>query len=175
MSRLKIFAIVLLCIPVVALVAFTEFYLPSTALVRITGIDVKRLDTGKETPSGQAVTRDVRFIYARDIHSGKDYAFRNEDTGWGWPIYFKFNSGTLAARASNIKETEGESAVLMRYYGWRLPLFDMYPNVVNLKVVPSNYTHVPIFNIVFIIVVLALIGYLTYRIRRFRLRSSGDD
>lgn len=71
MSRLKIFAIVLLCIPVVALVAFTEFYLPSTALVRITGIDVKRLDTGKETPSGQAVTRDVRFIYARDIHSEK--------------------------------------------------------------------------------------------------------
>jgi len=174
MSRLKIIAIVLLAVPVVAVVSFTEFYLPSTVLVRITGIDVKRLDTGKETQSGQALTRDVRFIYARDIHSGKDYAFRNEDTGWGWPPYFKFNSGTLAARASNIKETEGDSVILIRYYGWRIPIFDMYPNAVSVRVVSSDYSHVPVFNIIFIIVVLALIGYLTYRIRRFRHRSSGD-
>ena len=162
-----------------AIVLFVEYYLPSTVLVRVTGHEVKRMDTGKDTASGQAISRDVRFIYAKSKEGGADYVFRNEDTGGGWPPYFKFNAGDLAAKANNIKATQPDATVLVTYYGWRITYLDMYPNAVSLKVVDDDYTHIPLFNIVLLTLVIGLVGYGVYWFRWGRyqawLRKEGSS
>ena len=42
---------------------------------------------------------------------------------------FKFDSGTIQNDAIRLKGKE----VMIRKYGWRIPLFSMYENVVSLK------------------------------------------
>jgi hypothetical protein len=42
---------------------------------------------------------------------------------------FKFDSGTVQNEAIRLKGKE----VMIRKYGWRIPLFSMYENVVSLK------------------------------------------
>jgi hypothetical protein len=175
MSPFKMIGIALGLILVFGIILFIEFHLPSTVVVQITGTDVKRMDTGDLTRDGQAITRDVRFIYAKGKESGKDYVFRNEDTGWGWPPYFKFNTASLAARATNISKTEPDASVLVTYYGWRIPMLSMFPNAVKLRVVDDDYTHIPIFNIVFLIALVCVVGYPIYLIRRKRYKAMYED
>jgi hypothetical protein len=42
---------------------------------------------------------------------------------------FKFDSGTVQNEAIRLKGKE----VMIRKYGWRIPLFSMYENVVSIK------------------------------------------
>jgi len=42
---------------------------------------------------------------------------------------FKFDSGTIQNEAIRLKGKE----VMIRKYGWRIPLFSMYENVVSIK------------------------------------------
>jgi hypothetical protein len=91
--------------------------------------------------------------------------FRNEDTGWGWPPYFKFNSADITAQAQSFTTAEEKTWILVKYYGWRIHIFDIFPNVTSLKQVTRDYTHIPWFNIVFIGLLCAG-GY--YAVRRFR-------
>lgn len=142
-----------------AIAPFLQYHLPSTAVVQITGTDVKRADSAsggivdqKATKSGKgdpAHTYDVRFINSLS-RDGKIMVFRNEDTGWGWPPYFKFDSADLTAEAQSFATDASKPWVLVKYYGWRIRIFSMFPNVVSLKVVDEDYTHFPLFNIVFI-------------------------
>lgn len=171
MSWLKRVSIALAGIAALAVVLFVDYYLPSTMLVQVTGHEVKRMDTGKDKASGQAITRDVRFIYAKGVENQKDYVFRNEDTGWGWPPYFKFNSGDLAAKAINIKETEPDATVLVTYYGWRITYMDLYPNMVDLEVVDPDYTHIPVVKILILAVIIGLVGFGIYWFRWGRYKA----
>jgi len=171
MSWLKRGLIALAGVAVLAIVLFFDYYLPSTVLVHVTGHEVKRMDTGQDKAGGQAVTRDVRFIYAKGVEDGEDYIFRNEDTGWGWPPYAKFDSGDLAAKANNIKETQPDATVLVTYYGWRITYFDLYPNLVDLEVVEPGYTHIPFVKILILIVIIGAVGYGVYWFRWGRYRS----
>ena len=156
----------------ILVILLLSYYLPSTTKVNITGTEVKRIDV--EAEDGTAKTRDVRFIVTKEIDGGKTKVFRNEDTGWGWPPYFKFNSGDIMGEAVNFHESEEKEIVLVTYYGWRLTFMDLYPNVLSLRSVPADYTHVPVFNIVVIVLLIALIGFVFFRIRKMRKRwSSG--
>ena len=53
--------------------------------------------TGSETTSTQ---RDIRFIDAVFPDGKTVMVYRNEDTGWLWPPYFKWDSSTLQAEAT---------------------------------------------------------------------------
>lgn len=92
----------LLALLVLLVTVFLNFYLPSKDVVRIVGTDVKRMDvvnrefvvegdgnTGRNT-------RDVRFVNAV-WEDGKPRVYRNEETDWGFPWYFKFDSGNVQA------------------------------------------------------------------------------
>lgn len=171
MSWLKWVLVALAGVAALALILFADYYLPSTVLVQISGHEVKRMDTGEDNASGQPITRDVRFMYAKGIEDQEDYAFRNEDTGWGWPPYLKFDAGNLAAKASNIQETEPGATVLVTYYGWRITYLDLYPNMVDMRVVSSDYTHIPIFNMLLLALVIGVIGYGVYWFRWGRYKS----
>ena len=152
-------------IPVLLIGAFLHYYLPSSRKVNIVATEVKRMDAdGVEG----GPTRDVRFIITRDAVTGETLMFRNEDTRWGWPPYFKFNSGDLAGDAANIKENHANAVVLVTYYGWRVQLADMYPNAVSLEIVDPRYTHIPFFNIFFFVTIFGLTGFTWFKIRQLR-------
>jgi len=97
------------------------------------------------------VTRDVRFIFAK-YPNGGEMEYRNEDTGWGFPWYFKFNSANLANRATDFKSTrEAPRWVVVRHYGWRIPVLDMFPNATSMREADGpDERLVPWFNIAFL-------------------------
>ena len=167
-KKIKIAAGVL----VLAAVALFLFHnLPRTAVVQISGTDVKRVDRESGKVLGpKAVddqgrinrqTYDVRFINSV-ARNGKTKVFRNEDTGWGWPPYFKFNSADLTAQAQAFASVPDKPWVLVKYYGWRIRIFSMFPNAISLRTVDRDYDHFPLFNVVFV-VLLAIGGFIVVR------------
>lgn len=152
----------------VFVILLLNYYLPSSRKVHITGTEVKRMDVQE---AGK--TRDVRFIYAQDADTGKSLAYRNEDTRWGFPFYFKFDSGDVAAEAANILENDPKATVLVTSYGYRMRYFDEYPNVVSLRVVAPEHSIIPVFNIIFwtLFVVAVVVAALWVRRTRKRFRN----
>jgi Protein of unknown function (DUF1523) len=155
-------ALVLAAIPL----AFFDYFLPHHEILQVVGTDVKRVggDSGQRT----GPQFDIRFIYAEDIGSKKPHVFRNEDTGWGFPWYFKFNSSDVQAAARSIANEGGTAAIT--YYGWRFQIFSLYPNVIRIVRAEPGTTIVPWFNIFFYTVVVTLALWLAYRIYRMRNR-----
>ena len=140
-------------------IAFLDYFLPQHSVLRVVGTDVKRTQ-----PVGSAY--DVRFIYAEDIESKKPRVFRNEDTGWGFPWYMKFNSADVQGAARSIANEGGTAA--FTYYGWRIQLFSLFPNVVKIKRAEPGTWIIPWFNIVFFTVVIGGCLWLTFWIRGIR-------
>lgn len=164
------FGLALAVLFAIFMVLLLSYYLPSTKKVQVTGTEVKRVDA--KTKEGTERTRDVRFVVTKEVDGGKTLVFRNEDTGWGWPPYLKFNSGDIMGEAVNFHESDEKETVLVTYYGWRLTFLDLYPNVLSLRAVPADYTHVPVFNIVVITLLIALTVFVVLRVRKLSKRWS---
>jgi len=78
-------------------------------------------DTVRTTITDAQMTKvDGRFMIATEYRP-----FVNYDAKYR----FKVNSGTIQNEAIRLKGRE----VTIRKYGWRLPLFSMYENVVSIK------------------------------------------
>jgi len=156
---------------------FLNYFLPSRDIVRIVGTEVKRIDVDKGAPfwdradigTNEERTRDVRFINA-EFPSGNTRVYRNEDTGWGFPFYFKFDSGDVTAQAQSLSN-QPEQWVAVRHYGWRIKLFSIFPNATSIKKVSGpDVFLIPWFNIVFIGFLL-MIWFLIWRaIRRWKAK-----
>lgn len=119
----------------VALGAFLHFYLPSRDVVRIVGTEVVREDHRVVDANGNEIvtTRDVRQISAVEP-DGSERVYRNEDTGWGFPWYFKFDTANLSAAADDAKSTrENPKWMVVRHYGWRIPMLSMFPNALSMR------------------------------------------
>jgi hypothetical protein len=143
-------------------VAFNIYYfMPRTTMASITGSDVKRMDS-KDVATGDAKTRDVRFIYATEIDTGKAVVFRNEDNGW----YFKFDAGDIAAEASKLAKNEVDEIALIKYYGVRIPVFDSYPNVLSIKQVDRDYVYVPWVNMIVLVLLLIVFIWGGVKVRK---------
>ncbi len=175
-DKLRIAKIVALALVFSLAAAFLHYHLPRTAVVTIEGTDVKWMDrSGRLSKSrdmkGGAV-RDVRFINTV-TREKKVLVLRNEDTGWGWPPYFKFNSSDLVAQAQAFARTEPSPTVLVTFYGWRLQLFSLYPNVVRMRAVAPDYSHFPWFNIIFLLLLVAASAYIGIKAKRLfqRIRN----
>lgn len=175
----------IVCLAVVALFLF--YNLPRTQVVQVSGTDIKRVDresgkvvdknAGAESSSRR--TYDVRYINTA-TRTGKTIVFRNEDTGWGWPPYFKFNSADLTAQAQAYASVPEKPWVLVRYYGWRIRIFSMFPNAVSLDTVDRDYSHFPLFNIVFLVVLAIGVGVVVWKVKKFlgrrrKSREKGAD
>lgn len=165
--------------------AFLHYTLPQHDVARITDTYNQRVDYGinsmfwAEGYTGEATgleTRDVFFIQTfRD--NGKPMIYRNEDTGWGWPLYFKFDTSNLQAEASDLiskSSAETEQWVVIRHYGWRSEFLSVYPNAVKLWAVDSPDVRViPYFNIVALILIAA--AFWAIRVRWIRFRKKRID
>ena len=179
MKILRFIKYTLLVLIVLTLGGVLCYCLPHTKVVQITGTDIKRMVTGgPEKPSAEAKARqrekpagirDVRFINTI-TRKGKVLVFRNEDTGWGWPPYFKFDSADLSAEAQEYATANPKPWVMVKYYGWRIKIFAMFPNAISLKKVPRDYNHFPLFNIIFLALFFGLLIYLYIKSRRLGRR-----
>lgn len=155
---------------------FLHYFLPSRDIVQIVGTDVKRMDIGKYTwfwdkaDAGTDThnTRDVRFVNAT-WPNGKSRVYRNEDTNWSFPPYFKFDSGNLNAQAQGLAKNNEETWVAVSHYGWRIKIVSMFPNAYRIKEVEGPDTLlIPWFNIVFLSLLALFIFYLRHRFGIFK-------
>ena len=155
--------------------AFMHYTLPQHDIVHIVGTENRRIDFGSNSifwaspDSGTAATgsRDVRFINAVRPN-GKIIVYRNEDTGWGWPPYFKLDSSNLQTEAqASISSTEAPKWVSVTHYGWRNEFFTIFPNAVAVKQVASpDVTIIPWVNII----ILSFLAFILFMIRRMWLQ-----
>ena len=160
--------------------AFLQYTLPNYDTVRIVNTEVRRVDFGANSifwshvGSGDAsgtVNRDVFFIEGIRP-SGRPIVYRNEDTGWIWPPYFKFDSANLQATARDLVSTSANPQwVSVRHYGWRSEWFSVFPNATSIRPVDGP-DHRPVnwFNIVFLVLLAILIAWAFRGWRRFRAR-----
>jgi hypothetical protein len=155
MKKLKI---VLIGFVLVVVGLSLHYLLPRVSVVEVVGVEVKRTDV-------EVGTRDVYMIQTRLIGGDKVRVFRNEDS---W-LYFKLNSANLQTQAAVFAREEKGTAVAIRHYGWRLPLLSMFPNATSVWPVEPGYRHIPIFNIVILVLVLVL----AFLARRGLKRASG--
>ena len=165
----------------VLVVSFFHYTLPQHDIVRVVGTENRRIDFGENSffwaspdlGTAASATRDVRFINATRPN-GKIIVYRNEDTGWGWPPYFKLNSSNLQATAQEATSTDKANPVWVSitHYGWRNEFFTIYPNAVAMKrVAGPDVSIFPWFNVVFF-VVLAFVLILLWRMwAQFRERT----
>ena len=139
--------------------AVFHYNLPQRDIVRITGTEILRKDLSGWTgmfyaaaQSGEAQTqnRDLRLINAVRAN-GKVTVYRNEDTGFNWPPYFKFDSSNLQAEVEDaVSSKEAPEWYILRHYGWRNTFWSIYPNAVSLTPVAGpDVRLIPWFNIVF--------------------------
>ena len=159
--------------------AFLHYTLPQTDIVRITDTYEKRVDFGENSlfwaggDVGSAtgtVNRDVFFIQARRAQ-GDVMVYRNEDTGWGWPPYFKFDTSNLQAEAADAKSTAGSPQYYaLKHYGWRNEFLSIFPNAISLRPVsgPDAEKGLPWLNIVILTLLAAITYAIWVRWRRFR-------
>lgn len=151
-----------------------HYVLPRHAVVHITGTEVKRVDkdgvVSAENPA-DGPTRDVYFINAVTPDGKQARVYANEDTRFGFPWYFKFDAAEQQARAQNLAQSPDQLAVVT-YYGWRLRMFDMFPNAVALNPTTDTAGPFPWFNVALLVVVLMLASWLALRLRRWRKRRA---
>ncbi len=116
-----------------ALMLLVSYCMPHYSVAVISGVEVKRMNENENTPNNKEVktlARDVYFVQTYDPKDQKSVTvYRNEDTRFGFPFYFKFNSADISALAQSLVNQQVE----VQYYGWRINLFNMFPNVIFLK------------------------------------------
>lgn len=172
---------------------FVHYTLPQQDIARVVGTEVRRVDFGENSifwagaDSGQDATtinRDVRFIntvrkktYLLGLfRSGEAVmVYRNEDTGWGWPPYFKLDSSNLQTEADDLKSSaEDPKWVVVTHYGWRNEVFSIFPNAVGIRSIDNpNQILIPWVNIV-LLLVLAGLGLGLFRLTQWFKRENID-
>ena len=168
------------------------YVLPQHDVVRVTGTEIIRMDFSSvnrpffaqsDSGTNELATRDIRLINTvkrKTFLMGfipreaeKVMVYRNEDTGWIWPPYFKFDSSDLQAQASAIaQKADGANWAIMTHYGWRNRFFSIYPNAVGLEPIDGpDVRIIPWFNIFFFSFLIIAWLFLRALWRQFRQRS----
>lgn len=118
----------------IVLVGAVNYAMPAYETTLITGMETRRMDKdgviSKSNPADGEV-RDVFFLFTEEPESKKVMVYRNEDTGWGLPPYFKFDSANVQAKAQAY--SNDKQLVEIKYYGWRIPMMNEFRNVVSIK------------------------------------------
>ncbi len=157
--------------------AWLHYTLPQRDIVRIVETKSRLTEIGgnwifysiEDTGTGAETStkRDIRFIDTV-YPDGDVMIYRNEDTGWFWPPYFKWDSATLDGEAGNLRSTaEAPKWVAITHYGWRIPLLSAFPNAVAIQAVEGpDVRLIPWVNIV----ILGFLAFALFMLRRMWLQ-----
>ncbi|MEE4189881.1 MAG: DUF1523 family protein [Roseobacter sp.] len=159
--------------------SFLHYTLPQVDIARITDTYEVRVSPGNNSlfwspgdagSASDVAERDVFFIQTR-LANDKVMVYRNEDTGWYWPPYFKFDTANLQAEAADKRSTaDNPQYVAIRHYGWRFEVISIYPNVLSIRPVdgPDASKPIPWLNIIILTALGAVFWGIWVRWRRFR-------
>lgn len=142
-----------------------NFYLPSQRLVRVLNSDVYL--RGRDRSARVA---GVYQIFTEDPDTKRQHVYHNEDTGWRFPFYFKFNSADLQSEAASIASGAAHDAnyAVITSYGWRFNLLSIFPNAVSIRRASRDEAPVPWFNIAVLAALATGIAWVALRYRRWR-------
>lgn len=160
--------------------SFLHYTLPQHDVVRVVGTYQERQDlndwtrifwSSPDDQSSTLVNRDVQFIQTIQTN-GRPMVYRNEDTGWGWPPYFKFDTASPQTEADDLKSTaETPKWAVVTHYGWRNELISVFPNAVGIRLADGpDERIIPWFNIFFFVALLLLAFLLRKMWLQFRER-----
>ena len=112
-------------------------------------------------------TRTIKLIDAI-TPDGQVRVYRNEDTGWGWPPYFKLDSQNVMGMAQDLTSTEAAPKwVAITHYGWRSELITIFPNAVGItKLDGPDVRLIPWVNII----ILSVLAFGLLMIRKMWLQ-----
>ena len=172
-SRIKWGVRIVLALTVLA---FLHYTLPQRDIVRIVGVRQEPMSLGWEnrpfyarSDAGMADS-DTRTIKLIDTITpgGVARVYRNEDTGWGWPPYFKLDSQNVQAIAQDQTSTAAAPKwVAVTHYGWRSELITIFPNAVSITPVSGpDVRLIPWVNIV----ILSLLAFAIFMLRKMWLQ-----
>ncbi|MDE0852279.1 DUF1523 family protein [Yoonia sp.] len=168
-----------------------HYVLPQHDIVRVTSTEIIRTDFSSfnrlfyaqaDSGSVEQPTRDLRLI---NTEKKKTFLFgfvprdttgvmvyRNEDTGWIWPPYFKFDSSDLQAEAAAL--ARGEEWAVITHYGWRIRWASIFPNGIAVRAVAGpDVSITPWFNLAFF--AFLLFGFFFVRAMWRQLRERSVD
>ena len=160
---------------------FLNYTLPKHDVVRVTGLDNRQTTVSwfnsmfyASPDSGTAessTNRFLRLIYTANPDGSTGTVYRNEDTGWIWPPYFKYDSSSLQGAAANYQSTAAAPKwVMITHYGWRFPVLSIYPNAIRIKDVTDlggpDYSYFPWLNLL----ILTLLAGIAFMVRRMWLQ-----
>lgn len=160
---------------------FFHYTLPQKDIVRITDTYEKRVDFGENSifwatadvgTDGTVANRDVFFIQTRRADNDSVMVYRNEDTGWGWPPYLKFDTSNLQAEAADLKSVaSAPQYAIVKHYGWRNEFLSIFPNAISVKPVdgPDASKGIPWVNITVLTLFFMMVYFIWVRWRRFRM------
>jgi len=163
----------------VLLGSFLHYTLPQRDIVRIVNTYEERQELGDWTrlfwarpdeQSSALISRDVQFIQGVRVN-GKPTVYRNEDTGWSWPPYFKFDTANLYTEANDAISTRAEPEwYLVTHYGWRNEFFSSFPNAISIRPIegPDAPKGLPWVNMIVLSLLAAVFYGIWVRWRRFR-------
>ncbi|AJE45506.1 DUF1523 family protein [Celeribacter indicus] len=173
--------LVLVTLLILLVGGFLHYTLPQHDIVRIVNTYEERQDISGWTsifwqaPDNGTATiqsRDVQFIQAV-TPEGRTRVYRNEDTGWGWPPYFKFDTANLYTEANDAISTKANPEwVVITHYGWRSEILSTFPNAMAIKPVAGPEVTVVPWVSAIILVFLAIVLLLVWRmLAQFRERA----
>lgn len=169
-----------------------HYALPQHDVVRVVNTYQERQDLNDWTrvfwarPDDQSATlinRDVQFIQTIRKQSmlfgfvsretTEVMVYRNEDTGWSWPFYFKFDTANLQTEADDlVSASEEPKWAVMTHYGWRNEYLSAFPNAIAIRRVSGpDVLIVPWFNIGFLVVLMIAFLFLRAMWMQFRERT----
>lgn len=155
---------------------FLHYTLPRHLVLRIVETEVRRVEVpagslfwgGSEPSDKTSGSRDVKFISGVS-ENGTTWVFRNEDTGWGWPPFYKFDSADVQARAADSTSSrDAPEWMLVRYYGWRSNLLSIFPNALSVSPATGpDMRVIPWFNMVVLAGLISIVVAGRIAVRRF--------
>jgi hypothetical protein len=172
------------------LIGFAQYTLPQRDVVRVVSTEIipnfetnwpiffSRQDSGTAAQPTRALrlistVRQQTYLFGL-IRAGGDQTmiYRNEDTGWLWPPYFKFDSSDLQSEAEDLRSTaENPQWAVVTHYGWRIRYLTIYPNAITIRPVDSpDVRLIPWVNILILTILGATVWAITVRWRRFKAR-----
>ena len=170
---------------------FLHYVMPGKDVARITGTEIIRTDftavnrlfyAQADAGATELQTRDLRLIntqrkrtYLLGLIRGGDQTmvYRNEDTGWIYPPYFKFDSSDLQAEAQDLQSTSADPQwVVVTHYGWRIRWLTIYPNAVSIKPVDGpDHRPIPWVNLLILAAIAGGVLFLRAMWAQFRERT----